>query len=83
MVEVEGEVPEATRLEKLGVAQSPWMVIKSSPQGMTWRALLGNEELFWSHFEATSTCRTEIKLLRCVRVKGEKLNTNTNIPEPQ
>ena len=35
--------------------------------------------------ETTWTCRTEIKLWRCVRVKGEKFNTNTNtnIPEPQ
>ena len=34
---------------------------------------------------ATLTYRTEIKLLRCVRVKGEKsnTNTNTNIAEPQ
>ena len=34
---------------------------------------------------ATLTCRIEIKLLSCVRVKGEKSNnsTNTNIAEPQ
>ena len=47
MVEVDGEVPEATRLEKVGVAQSPRMVIKGSPWGVTWRALLGKEEMFW------------------------------------
>ena len=80
MVEVEGEVPEATRLEKLVVAQRPWMVIKSSPTGYDTE---GTSEKGGTVLEAILTCRTEIKLLRCVRVKGEKSNTNTNIPEPQ
>ena len=82
MVEEEGEVPEDPSLEKVGVVHSPWVVINVRPRGMTWRAFLGKEEISW---KTTWTCRTGIKLLRCVRVKGEKFNTNTNtnIPEPQ
>ena len=47
MVEVEGEVPKVTSLEKVGVAQCPRIVIKGIPWGMTWRALLGKEEISW------------------------------------
>ena len=47
MVEEEGEVPEDPSLEKVGVVQSPWVVINVSPRGMTWRALLGKEEISW------------------------------------
>ena len=36
MVEEEGEVPEDPSLEKVGVVQSPWVVIKVSPRGITW-----------------------------------------------
>ena len=47
MVEEEGEVPEDSSLEKVGVTLSPWVVIKVSPWGMTWGALLGKEETSW------------------------------------
>lgn len=75
MAEVEIVVPEATRLEKVGMARA-LDGDKGQPMGY---CMEGTYRKGGHALAATLTCRTEIKLLKCVRVKGKKSNTNTNI----